>query len=72
MTAAIRGNYSIVKVLYADGYRIFDKLADDRFFFSRGSFRREWIFTHLRRAFLRQSNLEKLDRISYIFDREDL
>ncbi len=36
MTAAIRNNYAIVKVLYADGYRIFDKLADDRFFFSEG------------------------------------
>ena len=38
MTAAIRSNFSIVKVLFADGYRIFDKLADDTFFFfSRGS-----------------------------------
>jgi hypothetical protein len=36
MTAAIRNNYSIVKVLHGDGYRIFEKLADDRFFFSEG------------------------------------
>ena len=36
MAAAIRNNYSIVKVLFADGYKIFDKLADDRFFFSSG------------------------------------
>jgi hypothetical protein len=36
MTAAIRNNYSIVKVLYADGYRIFEKLADDRLIFSEG------------------------------------
>ena len=36
MTAAIRNNYSIVKILHGDGYRIFEKLADDRFFFSEG------------------------------------
>jgi len=38
MTAAIRNNYSIVKLLFADGYRIFEKLADDRFFFTQGKF----------------------------------
>jgi hypothetical protein len=36
MTAAIRNNYSIVKLLFADGYKIFEKLADDRFFFTQG------------------------------------
>ena len=34
ITAAIRSNYPIVKILHSDGYKIFDKMADDRFFFS--------------------------------------
>jgi hypothetical protein len=36
ITAAIRSSYPIVKVLHANGYKIFDKMADDRFFFSEG------------------------------------
>ena len=35
--AAIKNNYSIVKILHSDGYKIFDKMADDRFFFCNGS-----------------------------------
>ena len=34
ITAAITSSYPIVKVLHSDGYKIFDKMADDRFFFS--------------------------------------
>ncbi len=37
ITAAIKSSYPIVKVLHADGYKIFDKMADDRFFFSEGT-----------------------------------
>ena len=33
ITAAIRNIYPIVKVLKADGYKIIDKVADDRFIF---------------------------------------
>ena len=36
--AAIKNNYSIVKMLHSDGYKIFDKMAEvsDRFFFCNG------------------------------------
>ena len=38
INAAISNNYAIVRMLYADGYKIWDKMADDRFFFSEGEF----------------------------------
>ena len=38
INAAISNNYAIVRMLYADGYKIWDKMADDRFFFSEGQF----------------------------------
>ena len=42
--AAIKNNYSIVKMLHSDGYKIFDKMAEvsDRFFFSNGSDQAEY------------------------------
>ena len=33
ISAAIKNNYNVVKILHSDGYKIFDKMADDRFFF---------------------------------------
>ena len=42
--AAIKNNYSIVKMLHSDGYKIFDKMAEvsDRFFFCNGSDQAEY------------------------------
>lgn len=54
--AAIKNNYSIVKMLHSDGYKIFDKMAEvsDRFFFSNGSDQAEYCMdagqNHLKKA----------------------
>ena len=42
--AAIKNNYSIVKMLHSDGYKIFDKVAEctGTFFFSNGSDQAEY------------------------------
>ena len=36
INAAEKNNFQIVRMLYSDGYRILDKITDDRFFFSEG------------------------------------
>ena len=44
INAAIKNNFQIVRTLFADGYKIMDKMADDRFFFSGGSIHEKYLF----------------------------
>ena len=37
ISAAVKNNFQIVRTLYSDGYKILDKMTDDRFFFSEGN-----------------------------------
>ena len=37
INAAEKNNFQIVRTLYSDGYKILDKITDDRFFFSEGN-----------------------------------
>ena len=37
INASMKNNFQIVKTLYSDGYKILDKMTDDRFFFSEGN-----------------------------------
>lgn len=36
ITASIKNNFPVVRILHKDGYKIFDKMVDDRFFFTQG------------------------------------
>ena len=37
ISASVKNNFPIVRTLYSDGYKILDKMTDDRFFFSEGN-----------------------------------